>query len=187
MWCCSAASECAVVDRRRNALVAVIGVVGSLAVGCTDDEPVAIETTIARSLPPGEDRPLPEGDEPEVLGPLGDTEIELETDEGVVQIGSGDVPDVVPAGFPLPDDLVVQLASQAGDEAGFSGVSEVEFDELVDFYAVELAAAGYETEQTQFVDGVVAVFEFVGSAGGGSVAISSAPGGGRSVLVTFSG
>ena len=174
------------VDRRRNALVAVAGIVASLAVGCTDDEPDAVETTVARSMPPGEDRPIPEGDEPEVLGPLGDTEIELDTDDGVVQIGAGDIPDLVPAAFPVPDDLVVQLASQAGDDAGFSGVSEVEFEDLVDFYAVELAAAGYETEQTQFVDGVVAVFEFVGPDGSGSVAVTVAPGGGRNVLVTFS-
>jgi len=175
------------VDRRGGAVAGVIGVLAVIAFGCTDDDPVAVETTVARSLPPGVDRPLPEGDEPEVFGPLGETEVELETDEGVVQIGAGDVPAVVADGFPLPDDLVVQLASQAGDDGGFSGVSDVGFEELVDLYAVELVAAGYEVEQTQLVEGVVAVFEFTGPDGSGSVAITTAPGGGRNILVTFTG
>ncbi len=154
--------------------------------GCTDDDPVSVDTTVSRSLPAGEDRPLPEGDEPEVLGPLGETEVELETDDGVVQIGRGDVPDAVSDSFPVPDDLVVQLSSQSGTEAGFSGVTDRGFGELVAFYESELVVAGYSVEQTDLVDGVVAVFEFTGADGTGSVAISSAPDGGRNILVTFS-
>ncbi len=144
-----------------------------------------VQDSIPESLPPDVDRPLPEGDEPEVLGPLGETEVEFETDDGVVQIGTAEVPTVIADGFPIPNGLVVQIASQAGDEAGFSGVSELTFEELVSFYDIELDAAGYESAQTRLVDGVVAVYEFIGLDGRGNVAISSAPGGGRSVLVTF--
>lgn len=152
-----------------------------------DDEPAADE--------PGPDDPggeevteltLPEGDEPETLGPLGDTEVELDTDEGSVQIGSAEVPEELPDSFPLPDDLVVRLASVTTDALGFSGSTALGFDELVDFYADGLPDAGYETEQLQLVDGAVAVFGFEGPDGTGQVAISSTPGGGgHDVLVTF--
>jgi hypothetical protein len=144
-----------------------------------------VQSSVERSLPPEEDRPLPEGDEPEVLGPLGETEVEFETDDGAVQIGAAEVPAAVADNFPIPDDLMVQIASQAGDDAGFSGVTELTFEELVAFYDIELDTAGYESSRTRWVDGVVAVYEFGGPEGTGSVAISSAPGGGRSVLVTF--
>jgi hypothetical protein len=132
------------------------------------------------------DRTLPTGDEPEGLGPIGATEAEFETDDGLVQIGAAEVPELVAASFPLPDDLEVQISSQVGAAAGFSGVSELSFVDLVEFYEVEFPAAGYEAQRSQFVDGVVAVIEFAGPDGSGEVAISSAPGGGRSVLVTFS-
>lgn len=143
-------------------------------------------TTVA-AVPSSNDlrRTLPEGDEPEVLGPLGQADVAIEADDGSVQIGSATVPAAVDGGFPLPDDLEVQIASQDGDVAGFSGVSALTFEELVDFYATELPAAGYEVEPGQFVDGVVAVYDFTGVGGTGQLAISSAPGGGRSVLVTF--
>ena len=131
------------------------------------------------------DRSLPVGDEPEVLGPIGETEAEFETDNGLVQIGAAEVPDGVSASFPVPDDLVVQIASQSGSQSGFSGVSEISFADLVEFYEAELPGAGYSSERSQFVDGVVAVIDFTGPEGTGQVAISSAPGGGRSVLVTF--
>ena len=131
------------------------------------------------------DRSLPEGDEPEVLGPLGDTQVDVETDDGGVQIGEASVPDTVDDSFPLPADLAVQIASEAGAVSGFSGVSQLSFGELVDFYETELPAADYRSTRSRFVDDVVAVFDFEGSAGTGQVAISSAPGGGHSVLVTF--
>ena len=154
--------------------------------GCTSGgESTTLETTV-RSMPEGEDRILPEGDEPVVLGPLGETEAKFETDDGLVQVGSAEVPAAVAASFPLPDDIAVQLSSQSGDNAGFSGVTELGFDELVAFYDAELPAAGYESSRSQFVDGVVAVYDFAGPDGSGQVAISSAPGGGHSVLVTFS-
>ena len=130
-------------------------------------------------------RVVPEGDQPLVLGPLGETEAEFETEDGGVQIGAAEVPDAVAASFPVPDGLDVQLASRAGEAAGFSGVTDLDFDELVAFYDAELPAAGYQSTQRQFVDGVVAVYDYEGPDGSGQVAISSAPGGGHSVLVTF--
>lgn len=122
---------------------------------------------------------------PEVLGPLGSTEVEITSDQGVVQIGVADLPDIVPDTFPVPDDLVVQLSSEIEEEAGFSGVTQLDFGELVTFYADELLAAGFAITDEQIVEDTVAVYTFEGSNGRGSVAISSAPGGGRSVLVTF--
>ena len=154
-------------------------------VGCTSDNEAASESTTARSMPEGEERILPDGDEPEVLGPLGETDAEFETEDGLVQIGSAEVPDAVADSFPLPDGIEVQLSSQAGAQAGFSGVTDRSFDELVAFYELELPAAGYDFDRSQFVDGVVAVYDFEGPDGSGQLAISSAPGGGHSVLVTF--
>jgi hypothetical protein len=95
------------------------------------------------------------------------------------------VPDIVPDEFPVPDDFVVQLATDVGDQAGFSGTSQLGFDDLVDLYRTGLAAAGYAVTEEQFVADTVAVLGFDGPDGRGQVAISGAPGGGRSVLVTF--
>jgi hypothetical protein len=131
------------------------------------------------------DRSLPSGDEPEVLGPLGSTNVEFDTDDGRVQIGAADLPAGVAPSFPVPDDLVIQIASENGGESGFSGVSQRSFGALVELYEDGLPAAGYETERSRFVEGVVAVIDFAGPDGSGQVAISSAPAGGSGVLVTF--
>ena len=132
-----------------------------------------------------DEQELPEGGEPQVLGPLGQTDAEFETEGGGVSVGDAEVPDAVSASFPVPDGLDVQLASQVGDAAGFSGVTDLGFDALVAFYDTEFPAAGYESTRSQFVDGVIAVYDFDGPDGSGQVAISSAPGGGHSVLVTY--
>lgn len=157
----------------------------SFLAACTSGADVSNEQTSVRSMPAGEDRILPEGDDPEVFGPLGETEAEFETEDGRVQIGSGDVPDAVADSFPIPDGLVVQLSSQEGTQAGFSGVTDTAFDELVAFFESELPAAGYDLEPSRFVDGVVAVYDFESPDGSGQLAISSAPGGSHSVVVTF--
>ena len=154
-----------------------------VAVGCSSDgesSPTSTEpfVTTTDAGPPATsdfERTLPTGDEPDVLGPIGATEAEFETDDGTVQIGVAEVPDVVPASFPVPDDLEVQISSQVGAAAGFSGVSELAFVDLVEFYEDELPAAGYGTQRSQFVDGVVAVIDFEGPDGSGQVAISSGP------------
>jgi len=155
----------------------------SVSISSVPTSPDATDSIPVESILEGQ--VLPEGGEPQVLGPLGQTDAEFETEDGGVSIGDAEVPDAVSASFPVPDGLDVQLASQAGDAAGFSGVTDLDFDDLVAFYDTELPAAGYESTQSQFVDGVVAVYDFDGPDGSGQVAISSAPGGGRSVLVTF--
>lgn len=165
-------------------LAAALVAVGVLA-GCTSGADTSTEDATVRSMPEGEDRIFPDGDEPEVLGPLGETEAEFETEEGVVQIGSAEVPDAVADSFPIPDGVDVQLSSQVGSQGGFSGVTDMTFEELVAFYEFELRAAGYEFDRARFVDAVVAVYDFEGPDGSGQVAISSAPGGGQSILVTF--
>lgn len=151
------------------------------------DESAAAESGSETSIPVSSivDRVLPVGDEPDVLGPLGETDVEFETDDGSVQIGEAEVPEVVGDDFPVPGGLDIQLASASGDDAGFSGVTDSTFDELLDFFEAELPAAGYDVVRSQFVDGTVAVIDFSGGSGNGQLAISSAPGGGRSVLVTF--
>lgn len=166
-------------------LLAITVVAAGLLASCTSEDDTTTEVTAARSMPEGEDRIIPEGDEPDVLGPLGETEAEFETDDGLVQIGSADVPDVVADNFPIPEGVDVQLSSQVGSQAGFSGVTDMSFGELVTFYETAFASAGYEFDRSRFVDGVVAVVAFDGPEGSGQVAISSAPGGGRSLLVTF--
>jgi hypothetical protein len=167
--------------RRLATALVVVG----LAAGCSVDSDTSTDETTDRPMPAGEDRDFPEGDEPEVFGPLGETEADFETEEGVVQIGSADVPDAVADSFPIPIDVDVQLSSQEGTQAGFSGVTDMTFAELVTFYEDELPAAGYEVERSRFVDDVVAVYDFEGPDGSGQLAISSAPGGGHSILVTF--
>jgi hypothetical protein len=156
-----------------------------------------------RSDPPGETVPSPNDSNPsapsspanvvdpdsgegaEELGPLGSTEVEIDTGDGTVQIGSGELPAMVPDDFPLPSDFEMQLASETGDDAGFSGVTALAFGDLVDFYRTEFADSGYRLVAERVMTDSVAVFEFESDAGSGEVAISSAPGGERSVLVTF--
>lgn len=127
---------------------------------------------------------LPDGEDPDVIGPLGEATAEFETEEGSVEIGAGTVPELVPGAFPLPDDFVVELATQTDADAGFSGRSQQSFDDLVDFFSVELIERGFDVEQRVRTASVV-VFDFAELEGEGSVAISSAPGGGQSILVTF--
>jgi hypothetical protein len=145
------------------------------------------ETSDPRALATTEDGlALPEGDDPEVIGPLGDATAEFETEEGSVEIGEGTVPDLVPRAFPLPADFIVELASETATDAGFSGRSDQSFADLVEFFSVGLVERGFDADQRVATD-TVAVFDFSGPEGEGSVAISSAPGGGQSILVTFEG
>lgn len=119
-------------------------------------------------------------------GALGDADIQLETEEGTIQIGVAEVPDGVSGTFPIPADLDVQLSSATETDFGFSGVSAMGIAELAAFYEVGLIEAGYEITARQDVEGVLAVYTFERAAESGQVAISSAPGGaGSSVIVTI--
>jgi hypothetical protein len=161
---------------------------GATAVGSSDTTVADVSIDDVRARATTDDGLLvPSGEQPEVLGPLGETELTLETDEGIVEIGTGSVPALVPDTFPIPDDFVVQLTTSTDAEAGFSGQTELTFDELVTLYRDGLAVAGYEVQQEQFIDGTLAVYAFKRAEVNGSVAISGAPGGGRSVLVTIAG
>ncbi len=129
---------------------------------------------------------LPEGDEPVSLGPLGGTELELATADGVVELGRASIPDLIPPSFPLPADLTVQLATTNGMQAGLSGSTQRGFDDLVEFYRDGLTDSGYETDEVRSIDGMIAVFRFDGPDGIGEVAISPTPGGSSyDILVTF--
>ena len=136
--------------------------------------------------------PQPERVEPEPgsggqpTGSLDEADIEIETDEGTIQIGEAEVPDGVDAAFPLPDDFEVQLSSETEDQFGFSGVTAMSLEQLKAFYAEGLIAAGYEIVATQEVEGVLAVYSFEGDGVEGDVALSEEPGGdGSSILVTI--
>jgi hypothetical protein len=124
----------------------------------------------------------------ESLGPLSDPDldVEIETDEGTVQIGDAEVPAGLDPAFPLPDDLGVQLASETTTDIGFSGTTAQSIGELTEFYATELPRSGYTITETQIVEGVLAVFTFEGRDRFGQVAISETPGAATStVLVTI--
>ncbi len=149
----------------------------------TDPAPASTEGVQAGD--PTRPRPAPEGGGT-ATGALSDADVQIVTDEGVVQIGVAEVPSGVSADFPIPADLRVELSSSTGSDFGFSGVSGLEIDELAAFYEAGLGAAGYAITARQEVSGVLAVFSFERVGETGQVAISEAPGGaGTSVLVAI--
>lgn len=118
--------------------------------------------------------------------PTSGAAIEIDTGSGTVQIGGGQVPAVVSDRFPVPDGFVVDLASADATSAGFSGTSELGFDELVAFYERELPAAGFEAARRQLVEGRFAIIVFDGPDGRGEIAIAGSPGAsGHDVIVTY--
>lgn len=154
--------------------------------------PSATASPTVTPVPAATPTPEPERTEPEPgtggqsTGPLDEADIEIETDEGTIQIGEADVPDGVDAAFPLPDDFEVQLSSATEDQFGFSGVTALSLDDLKAFYSEGLVAAGYDVSATQEVEGVLAVYSFEADGVEGDVAISQEPGGdGSSILVTI--
>lgn len=182
----------------------VIAVVSTLAAfGCTSDDeesattgapaPTEQSTVPATSAPvtvPGPDvddfGPVPPDGAGEATGPLGSTELRIDTGAGTVQIGSGSVPERLGPDFPLPTDFVVQLVSETATDLGFSGTTDWEFDELIALYTAGLPAAGYAVGTTDERGTEFALFEFSADSGFGNVAISEAAGpAGYTVIVTF--
>lgn len=169
-----------------------VSVPGSLSsvgeAGVGDDEASAssepaLDVTVSTSIEGGTPPPATAGGES--LGPLGQTDLDVETDEGTVQIGEADVPASLDTTFPLPRDLDVQLASETATDLGFSGTTALGIDELTQFYATGLPESGYTITATQLVEGVLSVFTFEGQDRFGQVAISETPGADSStVLVT---
>ncbi len=181
-------------------VIPIVIVIAALVVGCTSGEdssapssaasPSSTEAVGPTTTGPGSDEnevvTVPEGVGGEAIGPLGSTQLRVETDEGTVQIGSGSVPERLASGFPLPSDFVVQLASETSTDLGFSGTSDLAFDELVELYESGLPEAGYVIVSVDRSGSEFAVFEFRNDLGVGQVAISNASGtAAHTVIVAF--
>ena len=122
------------------------------------------------------DREVDPDAEAESLGPIGSTETTIPTGEGEISIGGGDVPELADA-FPLPDGFEVQLTTEVPGEVGFSGRVDGELADLVAFYELELAEAGYTITERQDVPAVLAALSIEGPLDG-DVVISEEPGAG---------
>lgn len=121
----------------------------------------------------------------ESTGPLGQTRLDIDTEEGSLQIGVGEIPDSA-AEFPLPADMVVELASETSDATGFSGTSQGSVDDLAEFYRTSLPEAGFSVIEEQMPTPTVVLIEFEGASARGDLALSGAPGGGgTTVIVTL--
>lgn len=122
----------------------------------------------------------------ESTGPLGSIVLELDTGDGTVQIGQGEVPESLQA-LPVPDDLAIQLASETDDAAGFTGLSTRSVDDLATFFREGLESAGYRITREESPSPTVVLFTFESDDGSGDVALSEAPANaGTTVVVTFS-
>lgn len=122
----------------------------------------------------------------ESTGPLGETELQIETDDGELQIGGGEIPESASA-FPLPDDFELQLASETSTATGFSGVSAQPVDELADFFRASLPAAGFDITDDSAPTPAIVTLAFTGTDSEGDLALSEAPGSaGTTVIVTLS-
>lgn len=195
----------------RRALLGLVLVAGLAACSGTDDAapassfagtgvpgtstaPVEIDPTTtegqqAGELPPEARDELGPTAAPEAggesTGPLGRTRLDIETEEGSLQVGVGEVP-ASAAGFPLPVDMVVELASETPDATGFSGTSQGSVDDLAEFYRTSLPEAGYSVVEEQTPTPTVVLIEFEGASDRGDIALSGAPGGeGTTVIVTL--
>lgn len=140
------------------------------------------DATVSDAVP---DSSLVAPPDPTVFGELGETDVTITGDRGTLQLGDVDRPAGLDPDFPLPDDLAIVLASEVEGSLGVTGQSGVAFDDAIAFYRSRLPSAGYDVEERQFVEGVVAVFAFDGPNGSGDVAVSAGPGGGTTVIVTF--
>ncbi len=150
----------------------------------TDDSPPVTQLSPAAQEELGAlEQPATGG---ESTGPLGQTVLELDTGDGSVQIGEGEVPALM-AELPVPDDLLVELSSSTDGAAGFSGASEQSVEDLADFYREELATAGFRLVSDDTPAASITVLSFEGESGSGDVALSGAPSGaGTTVIMTFS-
>jgi hypothetical protein len=138
----------------------------------------------ATAAPPPADS-TDDSPDPSTFGELGGTDATITGDRGTLQLGDVDIPEELPGEFPLPGDLAIVLASEVDDSVGFTGETDLAFDDVVDFYRSGLPDAGYDVDETQFVADVVAVMAFGGPEGSGDVVVSAGPGGVTTVIVTF--
>lgn len=156
---------------------------------------VTVASTVPEATPvPGTtgdiDRPpVPAESEGQELGPLGSTELDVDTGAGTVQLGDADIPDLA-AELPVPVGLDVQLASETETDAGFTGVAPGSVNELGTFYRDALPERGFtitsETGDGDGDDAALVVLSFESNTKLGSVVITRSPGeAGTSVLVTI--
>ena len=160
-------------------------------------EASAVTSEVDASDAPTVTRPSPELQEelgsfelPETggqsTGPLGSTVVDLDTDEGSVQIGEGEVPESM-SDLPLPEGLRIELASSTTEDAGFSGVATQSVGELAAFFRERLPNAGYRIVSDEAPTATVVLLGFEGEDGSGDLALSEAPGAaGTIVIVAFS-
>jgi len=120
----------------------------------------------------------------ESLGPVASLDLEFETDEGNVQVGSGEIPASMDSAFPLPDDLAVTISSETVADIGVSGTTSWAFDDVLALYEAGLPAAGYEVSDLRRPTDGVAVLTFAGRGTSGQVAISAAPNVATTIIVT---
>ena len=118
----------------------------------------------------------------ESTGPLGQTRLDIDTGEGSLQVGVGELP-ASASGFPLPADVVVELASETPDATGFSGTSQSSVRDLAEFYRTSLPEAGFTMIEERTPTPTVVLIEFEGASASGDLALSGAPGGGRTTVI----
>lgn len=133
--------------------------------------------------------PVPADSEARELGPLGSTDIDVDTGAGTVQLGDADIPDLA-SELPVPEGLDVQLASETETDAGFTGVAPGSVSDLGMFYRDALPARGFtitaDSGDADGDDAALVVLAFESNTQIGSVVITRAPGeAGTSVLVTI--
>lgn len=120
------------------------------------------------------------------LGALGDTELRLDTDDGVVQIGDGTIP-VRASAIPMPDDRTVELVTETADAAGFTATSAATIAELAAFYRAELPLAGFDITSDERLGDAVQL-SVVGRGAVADILLAEAPGGrGTTIVVAISG
>lgn len=157
--------------------------------GTVDPSPTT--TVVPTPLPTNEVAVPSDGAGGESLGPLGSTDVELTSEDGSVQIGSADLPGLA-GGFPLPDGIELELASETATDAGFSGVAPGSVLEQADFFRVALPAAGFTIIEERRPTGdddpdpAVVLLTIESADLEGEIAITSAPGGeGASIIVAI--
>lgn len=150
----------------------------------SSDDEVAVTTTTITTTTTATLPPSNAGEGGKSLGPLDGNDLEVETEDGTVQIGNAELPGGLDSTFPLPDGLAIDLASETSTDLGFSGTTSASLDDLADFFAAELPAAGYDISSTQVLEETFVAYAFDGSDGVGQIIISQSPGGqSRTVVV----
>lgn len=147
--------------------------------GVATAQPDAVPSAGSDSVAPT----LPQDVGGQSLGPLGSTELDVRTDDGRVQIGTADMPELAST-VPVPDGLVLLLASERDGSASYSGEAPQGVDDLADLYRRALQESGFEIVAVDRPTAGIAVVSFTGSSIDGELALSESPRGGTSVIVS---